>query len=399
MSAKVIKLEDFQYKGSHYDFLWVILDRRHSPSLLPFLFSTYLSNFGIVYHAQETTDVTLRKRFYSLVPEEINSPTIRSYVYCLSNFLTYLDNSKTIHETPGMHSSADCSERVVRHYLNNELPNQLDSVQSLELHRSALLAYFNWLDYIEIRPRFDLNIYRRTRQLIAAKSNKQHYIQYVSRYWRIQLLNACSTLAQKLTIRLGFEVGLRTSELRGVNISKEGKLLTQFRQLESKDYHEVSYYRYWLHGRYAKGGKSRWIYFNRQLMLDLKRYYETERQWIVDQTGSKDHTLILKNDNRFKGTGIGKSHGSNIFRKLRKQVGLNPLIKYHDLRHTFATELFHSELENPDGRETRSESAALIVVAQRLGHAFANNGQVSPVTAKYVRMRIQMLEFEDSSNE
>jgi integrase len=105
--------------------------------------------------------------------------------------------------------------------------------------------------------------------------------------------------------------------------------------------------------------------------------------------------LFLRTDSRFIGTGIGSEQASRVFRKRSNSAGLNPLITFHDLRHTFATELFHAELAGSDGRETRSESAALIVVAQRLGHAFGKDGHAPSTTTRYIRMRMQMFEMED----
>tara|TARA_R110000823_G_scaffold55161_7_gene134869 strand:- start:3563 stop:4459 length:897 start_codon:yes stop_codon:yes gene_type:complete len=294
-----------------------------------------------------------------------------------------------------MHASSVCSQRFVNHYLNQTLVNRLDSFQSLHTHRSALVAYFNWLTYMEISPRLDLRIHRKTRQLMAEKSKKQYYIQYVSRYWRTELLNACETLAEKLMMRMGLEVGLRTSELMGLRVSGKNSLFTHFEKLENKKLGHVNQFRYWLEGRYTKGSKSRWIYFDRLLLLDMKRYFETERQWLIDQTRSKEACFFLRTDQRFIGTGIGEEQGSRVFAKRAKSAGLNPLLHFHDLRHTFATELFHAELAGPDGRETRSESAALIVVAQRLGHTFGRDGQAPRVTTKYIRMRLQLLEMEE----
>ncbi|GGE69632.1 hypothetical protein GCM10011533_22470 [Streptosporangium jomthongense] len=233
---------------------------------------------------------------------------------------------------------------------------------------------------------------------MAEKSKKQHYIKYVSRYQRSQLLNACETLAEKLMMRMGLEVGLRTSELMGLRLGEEKGLLTLFEQLDDSDFSHVNQFRYWLHGRYTKGSKSRWIYFDRQLLQDMKRYVETERQWLIDQTCSEDDSFFLRTDQRFIGTGIGAEQGSRVFTKRARAVGLNPLLHYHDLRHTYATELFHDELAGPDGRETRSESAALIVVAQRLGHSIGRDGQAPRVTTLYIRMRLQMLEMEDVVN-
>lgn len=130
----------------------------------------------------------------------------------------------------------------------------------------------------------------------------------------------------------------------------------------------------------------------------MKRYFNTEREWLIAETRGSDSNLFLRNDQRFRGTGIGPQHGSNVFRKRARDAGLNVQLSFHDLRHTFATELFHAELEGSDGRETRSESAALIVVSQRLGHEIGRDGYAPPVTTRYIRMRLQMVELEEAAS-
>lgn len=394
MHTKVKNLT-LNYNGHALDPLWVIIDSEYSAPVLPLLFSTYLSTHGVIFESRELTNETSRKRLRSLVEREISDSTIRSYLYCLGQFLDYLDQFKEKHQTLGMHASSAVNEKFVNHYLNQVMANNLDSIQSLNNHRSALGAYFNWLAYMEICSRLNLRIYRKTRQMMAAKSKKQHYIQYVSRYWRTLLLNNCTTLAEKLMIRMGFEVGLRTSELLGLRVSEESDLENMFEQLDNPDYDDKDQFSYWLEGRYTKGGASRWIYFDRFLLEDMKRYFKTERQWLTDKTGSKDSSLFLRVAPRFMGTGIGREQASRVFRKRSDTAGLDPLLTFHDLRHTFATELFHSELKASQGRETRSESAALIVVAERLGHAFGKDGNAPATTTRYIRMRIQMLEMEE----
>ncbi len=397
MLAQVKKLT-LSYHDHLLDPLWVIFDQDSSPPILPLMFSTHLSRHGVIYEAREIADESSRRRITSLLEREVSDATVRSYVYSLAKFLSYLEECRTSHQTPGMHASSACSGKFLNHYLNQVLATELDSAQSLSTHQSALIAYYNWLTYMEISPRMELRVDRKTRQFMAEKSKKQHYIKYVSRYQRSQLLNACETLAEKLMMRMGLEVGLRTSELMGLRLGEEKGLLTLFEQLDDSDFSHVNQFRYWLHGRYTKGSKSRWIYFDRQLLQDMKRYVETERQWLIDQTCSEDDSFFLRTDQRFIGTGIGAEQGSRVFTKRARAVGLNPLLHYHDLRHTYATELFHDELAGPDGRETRSESAALIVVAQRLGHSIGRDGQAPRVTTLYIRMRLQMLEMEDVVN-
>lgn len=397
MPARVVKLIGFNYSRTKFDTLYVILDHQGAPPVLPLIYTTYLSRYGIVYESIDFSDGVYRERIRSLKAREISDTTIRSYIYILAKFLSHLDQKKKKLNAPGMDASNTCDEQLINDYLNEELPKTTESFLSLETHKSALTAYYNWLDYMNISPRLELRIYRKTRQAMAEKNNKQNYIQYVSKYWRMKLLNACTSLGEKLMMRMGYEVGLRTSELMGLRTSGKNNLLELFTQLSNEDFDHVHQFPYWLEGRYTKGSKSRQVYFYRDLLVDMLRYYNTERQWLTVQAGNHDSSFFLRTDQRFNGTGIGKEQASRVFHKRAAQAGLNPSLRFHDLRHTFATELFHAELAGPDGRETRSESAALIVVAQRLGHAIGNNGKAPPVTTRYIRMRIQMLEMEASN--
>lgn len=393
MSMKVEKLS-LSYNGKQLYPLWVILDNKATAPVLPLLFTTHLSTHGVIYESRELTDRLSRKRLRVLDERYVSDSTIRSYVYSLSQFLDHLEQCKENYNTPGPHESSSVDSKFANHYLNHVMAKKVDSIQSLNNHRSALVAYFNWLDYMEIRPRLSLRIFRKTRQKIGEKSNKKQYIQYVSRYWRASLLNTCSTLAEKLMMRMGFEVGLRTSELVGLRFYKNSDLEQIIEKLDREEFESIEQFGYWLDGRYTKGGKSRWIYFNRVLLEDMKRYVETERKWLADQASFGDSSFFLRTDHRHIGTAIGNEQASRVFRKRANLAGLNPLLTFHDLRHTFATELFHSELQNTNGRETRSESAALITVAQRLGHSFGKDGNAPATTTRYIRMRIQMIEME-----
>lgn len=368
-----------------------------SPPILPLLYTTFLSRFGITYHSSSIRDHKTFTSLDTLIPEEISNNTIRSYVHTLSRFLNYLEACRKSHDTPGMHASSACSEKFVNHYLNNVLAATIASSQTLEVHRSALASYFNWLDYMKLAERLDLKINRTTRQRLAEKHVVPRYIQYVSKSNRTKLLFACDGLGEKLIMRMGFEVGLRTSEVAALRIDGKGKLKELFSALVNEEHNHIQQFRYLLEGRYTKRGKSRWIYFGRELLLDMKRYFDTERKWIAKRNTVSTDCFFLRKDNRFFGSGIGSEQASRVFKKRAIEAGLNVNLSYHDLRHTFATELFHQELQRSNGRETRSESAALIVVAQRLGHSF-KDGYAPSTTTRYIRMRLQLMECEGVSD-
>lgn len=98
--------------------------------------------------------------------------------------------------------------------------------------------------------------------------------------------------------------------------------------------------------------------------------------------------LLINTKGKNKGHCISARLPSDVFSEYAKKLkGLPSKISYHDLRHTFATELYHDELLDDNGSETRSESAALIVVAERLGHSMGKDGYPSSVTIRYIRLR------------
>lgn len=395
MPARVWKLKNFTCLNRKLDVLYAVTDENLGPILLPLFYSIHLSLHGTVFEIEETSESHTGARSSTLKERKIADTTARSYVYCLASFLTHLEKSSDRYPSPGMHSSSKCEELRINNYLNSELAKTVESAQSLEVHRSALGAYFNWLTYIGECPVINLKIYRKTRQKMAEKSSKPTYIQYVTRENRAKLINACSTLGEKLILRMGFEVGLRAAEVAGMRTSGKGGIEELFQKLNDPNFDHHLRFPYYLEGRYAKRGTSRWIYFDRELLRDMYRYYCTERRYLQKESKNSPRFLFLRSDNRFRGTPIGSEQASRVFRKVSPQAGLNPALSFHDLRHTFATELFQEELRCNSGRETRSESAALIVVAQRLGHKFTRSGQAPPTTTRYIRMRIQMSQLED----
>lgn len=391
---KVHKLSKFSYRGVTVENLWIILDDQGSPPILPLLYTLHLARFGTSFTWKKSKDDLNGRRVKILAESDLHEKTITSYIYNLSQFLAYLEQCKTEHGTPGCHQSERCDKALINHYLNEVLAKQLDSIKSVGTHQAALNAYFAYLEHIEVMKAPDIEVYRKTKQQIAEQSTKPSYIKYITKASRHKLLAHCESLGEKLIMRMGYEVGLRAMENTGLRVGGKNDLKGLFEQLNDSNYKYKERFAYTLAGKYAKYSKTRQIYFSRDLLKDMKRYFETERQKIVEVTGSTEECFFLNRSPGYAGRAISMEHASNVFKNRATEAGLNPNYSYHDLRHTFATELFHEEVVGPSGRETRSESAALIVVGQRLGHSVGKDGHAAPVTTQYVRMRIQMLELE-----
>lgn len=325
----------------------------------------------------------------------ISDGTIELYIGKVFHFLKYLNEIHKLKGTPSVHNTELVSVGIINHYLNVVLPKNVQSVATLLTHQAALSAYINFLCALELKDFIPAStIYRTTHQLVANRDNRAKKINYVARSERAAILQLCKNERDRLIIRMGFEVGLRTMENTGLSLhdfkaknSHQPGLLTLFREMNnnpSKQSFEFS-----LNGKFTKRGKTRKVYFSRDLLASMQRYYENERASISTSSNTQCSTLFLRSDYSGLGLPISEDHGSNLFHRLISELEhINKSLSYHDLRHTFATELYHSELLDKEGRETRSESAALIVVAERLGHKSTSTSKI------YIRLKQQMLAIE-----
>ncbi|MFQ3217636.1 hypothetical protein, partial [Paraperlucidibaca sp.] len=83
-----VKKVSINYKGILLDPLWVILDEKSSPPIMPLLYMTYLSVNGCVYEVIELEErSTFNSRTKIFKERSVSDATIRSYAYGLAKFL------------------------------------------------------------------------------------------------------------------------------------------------------------------------------------------------------------------------------------------------------------------------------------------------------------------------
>ena len=329
------------------------------------------------------------------VVSDIQPETAKNYMSGLFSFLKWLNGLHKKFGTPGVHNTERVTDDVINEYINTYLVDQGKSSETLDSHRSAIHSYYCLLHELGIKPDVpEAHIYPESRKKSHDNQDHEKTISYVTKSERSRLMRACNTKRDRLLLRLGFEVGLRAMENTGLELNDtqnryqvQKGLLSLFRDLEKNK----ETFEYNLKGKYAKYGKSRLIYFSRALLTALKDYYETERAHVIAQSRCNDpDTLIISNTTTGKDAGkpISKRLATERFREIKRLSGIERHITDHALRHTFGTELYHNELLDENGKETRSGETALIVVQQRMGHA---NPETSLI---YIRMRQQMLSME-----
>lgn len=377
---KIITLKNVKHGNVTLRNLPVMVDGSDTIVLLPLLYSIYasrnLSHFELVTEVTKTaTQTLLRSRSLT------ESTFFNSYIPKLRQFMGYVAEKYGEVE---MHRLYRLSASQINAYINDHLSYRLQ-LNSLKTHKAALTSFFNFLSYLGVTPPRILYVTGEAKAR-ALNNREKTKFNYVSSDIRKKMVYACDNLRDKLILKMGYEVGLRTKELMGILNEPIKKLFSEMAVNEAKS--EFSYY---LPGKYTKGGKGRDIFFSRVLLEQMKDYFDKER--IASDGVESFFTSMSK---KSIGMPISARLGSDVFAKYLIKVGEKETgLSFHDLRHTFATELYHTELLDHAGRENRSESAALFTLAERLGHAInEKNGLTGNVTKKYVRLRMKMLELE-----
>ena len=368
-----INVQNIEIGGRQLTELPVLVDATTgTPLFLPLLFTTFLVRNGFVFRQRRSrySEGYLEKAY-------LTESTIQNYISALHLFLESLqeysagqDNNQT---TPSANQLNLVDQRFVSVYLNEYLPPMFGSFKTLNQHRASIQSFFDWLSQFGLSDGLTATLRNDVRVVLGnSKKDKSSVVQYISREHRQELLRNCKTERDRLILRTGFELGLRTSENLGLVIEKQriqgilkpglGQLFEQLRNNSTTPAFE-----YWLNGRYCKGGRSRPLQIPRRLLTAMSTYFDGERKRMTKILGkSSDHLFI--NYSRIAKAEISNQFATDLFRSLRSNVeNLDRSLSYHDLRHTFGTELYAS-LVGPEGHG-RSEQRALTIVQDRLGHS------------------------------
>lgn len=198
-------------------------------------------------------------------------------------------------------------------------------------------------------------------------------INYVSQSERNALLATCNNERDKLILKLGFEAGLCPGENIGlvlgkheVGSKKHSGILEIFNELDRTP--EKQHFAFVLDGKYTKNANPRYIYFNRELLREMKRYHDNERAIAMRISGLSCETLFVRHATNGIGLPINKEHASNIVLAAKKiNRDISRTITYYDLRHTFATDLYHNLVVNHNGTRDMPKEEALHIVSHCLG--------------------------------
>lgn len=315
-----IILRDVVIEKTTFEKLRVFVDDNNNIIVLPTLWAMHIINTGSVlkWNRQGNFSASVFKfqsgRSSTVINSFDASPvsenTISNYLGHFLHFLKFINISNKTYNAPSVHSTELVNSKFINHYLNSILPKRVQSTTTLTTHQAAISAYFSFLYDLEIKDLTNSIIYKKTKQTMAELDSRPKKISYVSREERSSLIRLCGSVRDRLILRMGYEVGLRTEENTGLVLnnfrakkSMQRGLLSLFEDLKNNE--SKQHFEFTLNGKYTKGGKTRNIYFSRDLLMSMKHYYDFERLAITQLSNKSSNTFFLRADN--EGLGLLKT--------------------------------------------------------------------------------------------
>ena len=407
-----IEISDFDHDGIKIERFEALLDEDGTPILLPTFFSMFTSKRLQVYKAVDEKSETSQKIVTRLVLSEISEVTFSQYMSHLNRYLDYCEKFAKEHtNAPNIHMHESAPDEFINGYINEELIGaQGKGQQSAAQAVGALSAYYNYLAHIGIAKVKDLRIYKNYRDTAAKNTFRKRAVKYLTLKTRSTLVNVCNSLRDELLLRMGWEVGLRSKENCGLllNDFTYGKnthkgLKSLFLEMQGDEAKEM--FDYFLAGHYVKRtgsggpGRSRKIYFNRDLLPRLYEYY------VIERPESESDVFFLKTDSKGLGLPINTNTASEVFLARKKELleklqqedfdfSIHEHNSYHHCRHTFGTNMFYELLGDQDVDSITAGSAAIITVAKLMGHKMDDPRSRNHVTHMYIRAVIEMKALE-----
>lgn len=382
-------LKDIMVNELYCEKLYQFTDDYGVPILLPTLYTFYLLTKGAPRFIQKKEGNDINEY---LETHSISSSSCASYISAITNYVTYFETNLP-HTAENIQQLECVTQQFVNHYINTVLTETGDSPEAFDTRVHVIKSFYSFLSLIKVREPFNIDVYRKSKARVRQLYKKPNVFKFIGREQRHYLLNATDTQQERLSLRMGLEVGLRAAEVAGIEMHRTNRksgaeqgIIALFEELESHpDKQEFSY----LLIKNTKGEKPRYIHFERELLTEMKRYWEVERKDVVNEAEYKK--MDYKEPNRLflqtNGTAFPAEKATEIFNKAKycvKHIDLN--LTFHCCRHTFATIKYH-QFRFKDGKKVGSTDTALLGVAQLLGHTLPKKGCKFPLTTfRYIAM-------------
>ena len=373
--------------------------------MLPSFFANATSKNGsALRQKKEIVDGRLTR---SLEEQPIEHRTEEMIFSNLRRFLAWVEDTAADGGEIRVQTHHNLPSEVLNHYLEYLVFEVGLSDNAADQMIMGLNSYYNWLSNADLAPDVkDIRLTRECRAKARRNKNRRLAIKYLTRELRQHLYRHANSSRDRLLLRCGAEIGVRTKELLSFRVNDfhyHGKNHPGLKSLfaEAEQNSTKMEFRYFLQGQYSKGvrksgGTSRALWIHRSLLESMKHWFDNERPHSVSDSFFVNHD----------GRPINERAGTNAFLKAKKslievQGSLSPDGQrievdhsYHVLRHSFGTDLFH-RLATEDGMDFDNivpTSRAYLETARRLGHSIV--GPDAPkTTATYIRtchMKVRM---------
>jgi integrase len=411
---KKVILRNFKHEYRTIEQLDIFVHDDDSLIILPSFYSLFLVSHLTLYK-QVDKKLKSGENQTQLLQIDISEVTALQYISHLDRFLRYLHQSDQ--ENQGQNwlmLNHNLPPEIINHYINEIfITQERGSRTAAQQCVSALSSYYNYLTKVGLTSYKSLSIDPGNKDIAQKNGKRRESIKYLAQSTRNALYRQCTSIRNRLILRCGAELGTRAKEVTGLYLNdfeygqetRQG-LLSLFNEMDANP--DETVFEYYLPGtnskaKPGKGGLSRKLYIEVDLLHEMQEYYQQERP-----SNSEYNTFFLKIDKRSYGEPISERQASSTFRQVKNTLlqiqeqdsSLTYKIHkdhvYHIMRHSFGTDKFYQYAKDTGcGIDAiTANSAVMIQIAELMGHSLSGNDKGLKVTRGYIRSTREKMTME-----
>ena len=286
LMARVKKLVGVRWSQSNKK--WYVIDNEYYRNL--FKLKQKEDGHRILVRLSEANKLHLTRLVQTLQLKGYSINTVRTYRNEFGQFLTLLKNKDAM----------ACNEEQVRNYFLycvNELKLSENSMHS----RTNAIKFF--YEKVMHREKFFFEIHRQKKEKKLPKVIHAADIK--------QIFDKTVNLKHSTMLKLSYGMGLRVSELINLKIT----------DIDSKQMLVLL--------ARAKGKKDRYVNLPESILIQLRLYFKEYRPQVYLFEGQYGGQYSTRS-------------AQAVFKQAMERVGLNKVVSFHSLRHSFATHLLEN---------------------------------------------------------
>ncbi|MCO4799631.1 MAG: hypothetical protein KC484_10460, partial [Colwelliaceae bacterium] len=184
--------------------------------VLPSFYSEFISTQHQDYQLVKANNSDMSINEYILALRDISENLVNTNLFKLGNFLEWVKKYSQVSKHVSLQMHHNIPDKIINYYLNHHLIEvECKGTESTSQHLSALISYYNYLEFTGFSNRKKLYIDPTLKSVARMNTTRRTAIKYLTPSVRQAFIRLATSKRDELLIRTASECGLRSKENKG----------------------------------------------------------------------------------------------------------------------------------------------------------------------------------------